>query len=76
MQKGQIVKCVQSHDSSNVTVGKEYVITSGKGDKRNTFAGFTTPIDDDVRAVISDDDGDSITIVVPECAFGKWELVK
>lgn len=75
MEKGQIVKCVESHDSSNITVGKEYVITSGKGDERESFAGFTDSIDDDVRAMITDDDGDSITIIIPECHFGKWEVV-
>lgn len=76
MKKGQIVKCVGVNGwDSGITIGEEYVIIAGKGDKRNTIAGITTPIDDDERAVIIDDDGDSITIIIPKCAFGEWEVV-
>lgn len=75
MKKGQIVKCVGSHNSNNITVDKEYVVTAGKGDERRSINGDTEPFHLDSYAMITDDNGDSITIIIPECAFGKWQVV-
>lgn len=74
MKKGQVVKCVITK-GPNLTNGKNYVITAGKGDPRNSFTGDTKPLFKDEHAMITDNDGDSITIILPECAFGVWEVV-
>ncbi|MGL5726349.1 MAG: hypothetical protein ACRCYD_00625 [Plesiomonas sp.] len=70
MQKGQMVKCVKSHDAS-ITEGKIYPVQAGYKDP-DTVCGGRVCGD---GFITTSDEGDEIYCAYPVCLFGEWELV-
>lgn len=72
MKKGQKIVCVDSKKSNYLTVGKEYVITSGKGDSGL----WCDTISSDTGFRITDDEGDTIYQNNLSGLHGTFEVIK
>lgn len=70
MKKAQIVKCVEC-PGGEFTVGKEYEVLAGNGDK-DTVVGGTVWRN---GMILKTDEGIDAYCVFPEGYFGKWEVV-
>lgn len=75
MRKGQMVKCVSTR-SDYLTAGKLYPITAGEGDSNLSLAAYDlVPVNDHDTFNITDDEGDELFCLYPECGHATWQLV-
>lgn len=71
MHKGDVVRCVQPHDDS-LTEDRLYTIEAGYGDPGIVCGG--TVLEDGM--ILTNDRGNKIYALYPECLFGIWEIVE